>query len=217
MMSGKIRLNIPVVFIVLLLMPQSLVLADLAIVNGDFSAGLSGWSVDPFGGDVVDGGGYALFVEDPDLMLSSLSQEFIIPALALELSFDVAMTTEQGGYYDEWAWPDAFAATLYDNSVDLNPLISIPSFNEFLYMDNTGFVDDTVATFDGTTVSLDVSSVAGENVFLAFDLFGSDDGKLTSVSIYKVDISLVPAPGALLLGIIGTGMVGLWRRFKKSA
>jgi len=212
MMSGKIRFNISVVFTVLILMPQSLVLADVSVENGDFSAGLSGWSVDPFGGNVVDGGGYALFVEDPDLMLTSLSQEFTIPPLALELSFDVEMSAE--GTYDPFAWPDAFTASLLDPGT-FDPLISNPFVTDFYYIDNTGYVE-TVAKVYGNTVKFDVSSLAGQNVFLAFDLLGSDDGMFTSVRLDNVDVSVIPAPGALLLGLIGTGVIGIWRRFNKS-
>lgn len=216
-MRGKVRLKINVVFTVLILMPQSLVLADLAIENGDFSAGLSGWSVDPFGGEVVDDGGYALFVEDPDLMLSSLSQEFTIPALALELSFDVQMFAVPGGFTDPFAWPDAFIASLLD-PVTFDPLVSNPVVDDFYYLDNTG-LEETVGTVSGNTVSLDISSLADMDAYLVFDLWGSDDGLLTSVRLDNVEISLVPAPGALLLGLIGmgAGVLGLWCRFNKSA
>ncbi|MBA7656029.1 hypothetical protein ES703_63942 [subsurface metagenome] len=213
-MSGKIRFNIPVVFAVLLLMPQSLVLADL--VNGDFSAGLSGWTLE--WGTVTDGGGYALFEEDAFDLSSTLSQEFTIPALALELSFDVQMFAVPGGSSDPFAWPDAFTATLYNDPVNLVPLISNPLVDDFYYLDNTGW-EETVATVSGNTVSLDISSLAGLDAYLVFDLWGSDDGWLTSVNVDNVDISLVPTPSALLLGLIGmgTGVLGLWRRFNKSA
>ena len=178
------------------------------ITNGDFStAGLSGWTAV---GTVSDGGGYAFFEEDPFLWSSSLSQEFVVPDLALELSFDVVMDAQ--GTYDPFAWPDAFTASLYDNPLDLNPLVQTTAFSDdFFYMDHTGFVD-TVADFDGLTVRLDVSGFRGMGAYLVFDLWGYDDGVSTTVDLDNVEVSVVPAPGALLLGVIGIGTVGTLRR-----
>lgn len=184
--------------------------ADLTPQNGDFSLGLSSWTVEY--GIVTDGGGFALFQEDPTSLTSTLSQQFTIPALALELSFDVVMSST--GTYDTGTWPDAFTACLYDNPVGLNPLICNPGFNDFFYMDHTGVVE-TVGTFDGTSVTLDVSAFRGLDAYLVFDLLASDNGMITSVSLDNVNVSVVPAPAALLLGLvgIGTGTVGLWRKF----
>ncbi len=188
-----------------LLCSAPVVFADLT--NGDFSTpGLYGWTVES--GNVSDGGGYALFQEHPVDMLSSLVQEFTLPALALELSFDVAMSSVPGG--DHESWPDAFMALLLD-PLTFGPLISNPGYTEFYYLDNTGYLE-TVATVSGNNVSLDVSSLAGLDVFLAFDLLGGDDGMLTSVELDNVNVSVVPAPGALLLGLIGIGTVGTLRR-----
>jgi len=179
--------------------------------NGDFSSGLSGWTVES--GNVSDGGGYALFQEHETEALSSLVQEFTLPPLAWELSFDVEMSADQGGDYDEFAAPDAFTASLLD-PVTKDPLIyNPPDYTDFYYMDNSPYVQ-TVAAISGKTVTLNVWGLAGQNVFLAFDLIGGDDGMLTEVSLDNVDISVIPAPGALLLGLIGTGAVGLWRRLK---
>jgi hypothetical protein len=50
------------------------------------------------------------------------------------------------------------------------------------------------------------------DAYLLFDLLGSDDGMLTSVNLDNVNISVIPAPGALLLGLIGASAVGLWRK-----
>lgn len=181
--------------------------------NGDFSAGLNGWTVEY--GTVTDGGGFALFQEHPVDLSSTLSQQFTIPALALQLSFDVWMSAVAGGDYDPFSWPDAFTASLLD-PVTFDPLISNPGVTEFYYLDNTSY-EETVGTVSGSTVSLDVSSWAGYDVLLSFDLWGGLDGMLTSVSLDNVQISVIPAPGALLLGLIGTGTVGLWRRYRKFA
>jgi hypothetical protein len=89
--------------------------ADPSLQNGDFSAGLSAWTVEF--GIVTDGGGFALFQEDPASLTSTLSQQFTIPAQAAQLSFDVLMSS--AGDYDPSTWPDAFTASLYDTTTIL--------------------------------------------------------------------------------------------------
>lgn len=188
--------------------------ADLT--NGNFSTpDLYGWTVEY--GTVADGGAYALFEEDASDLSSTLSQVFTIPGLALELSFDVQMWSVPGGPYEPFALADAFLVSLLD-PLTFDPLISNPGFIEFYYFDNTGY-QETVGTVSGNTVALDVSSLAGTDVFLSFDLWGGLDGMETSVSLDNVNISVVPAPGALLLGLIGTGtsVLGLWRRLRNPA
>ncbi len=55
--------------------------AGPTLQNGDFiTPGLSGWTVEY--GTVTDGGGYALFEEDPFDLSSTLSQGFTLPKLA---------------------------------------------------------------------------------------------------------------------------------------
>lgn len=176
--------------------------------NGDFSDGLNGWTIES--GTVFDGGGFALFIEDFSVPSSTLSQEFTIPLLALELSFDVNMESDLPE-----SPVDVFTAYLYDNSTDLKPLVSNPGVgvDEFFYMDNDGVIN-TVGTFDGTTVTLDVSGFRGLNAYLVFDLWNGDDKRQTGVSLDNVSISVVPAPGALMLGLIGTGMVGVIRKLR---
>jgi len=197
-----------VVIVGLALFSGSLVFAVPTIENGDFSTpGLSGWTVEY--GTVTDGGGYALFEEDSFELSSTLSQEFTIPALALELSFDVELSAVPGG--DDFGFPpDAFTASLLD-PVTFDPLISNPGYTDYYFVDNQGLVE-TVATVTGNTVSLDVSGLRGLDALLSFDLWGGDDGMLTSVSVDNVNVSVIPTPGALLLAGIGTGLVGFLRR-----
>ena len=183
-------------------------LASAIPTNGDFSAGLTDWTVEY--GTVTDGGGFALFSEDALSLSSTLSRTFNLPSKAAELSFDIVMSSEAGGDYDPFSWPDAFTASLLD-PVTLDPLIFNPGFTEFYYLDNTGY-EDTVAMVAGNRVSLDVSTLAGQDVFLSFDLWGGLDGMLTNVLLDNVNVSVIPAPAAIVLGLIGTGLVGLYRK-----
>jgi len=188
-------------------------LADTVPLNGDFSAGLSDWTLEY--GTVSGGGGYALFQEDPFDLSSTLSQQFEIPALALELSFDVTLSAVAGG--DDFGFPaDAFTGSLLDPA-NLDPLVSNSPFPDFYYLDNTGW-EDTVGAVIGSTVILDVSSLRGRDALLSFDLWSGSDGIITAVSLDNVSISVVPLPSALMLGLtgIGTGALGFSRRFAKT-
>ncbi len=176
-------------------------------LNGNFSTGLSDWTVEY--GTVTDGGGFAFFQEDEFDLSSTLSQEFTIPALALELSFDVELSAVPGG--DDYGFPsDAFMASLLD-PVTFDPLVSNPGFTEFYYLDNTGY-EETVGSVSGITVTLDISGLRGLDALLSFDLWGGDDGMITTASLDNVSVLVIPAPGALLLGLIGTGTIGLIRK-----
>lgn len=192
--------------------------ADLIPLNGDFSDGLSHWLVEF--GDVTDGGGYAFFQEDPDSLSSTLSQEFTIPSAALRLSFDLQMLGVPGGDSDPSAWPDAFTASLLDAST-LDPLISWDPFvTEFFLLENTGAMETSAGmTVIGDTVTLDVSSWAGQDVLLSFDLWASDDGMTTTVNLDDVRVSVVPLPAGALLGVLGlvSGLMGLHFRPGRAA
>ncbi len=185
--------------------------AFAGLTNGDFSAGLSGWTTSGivFYNDVNE---LAVLIEITDQpgLSSTLSQEFVIPSMAMELSFDVSM-----GQYDD-AETDVFTAALYMSSTDLTPLISYsPDVDEFFYMDNEGETH-TYGTFDGMTARLDVSAFRDSNAYLVFGLLGSDDSLFTAVELDNVNISIstIPAPSALMLGFIGIGLVGIIRRKK---
>lgn len=201
-----VRKIVTVVLVCLLYTP--LAIAAPSVSNGDFSAGLTDWTVEY--GTVTDGGGFALFEEDAFDLSSTLSQVFTLSPGALALSFDIVFDSAPGGA--DWGFPpDAFTASLLD-PLTLDALIFNPTYTDFYYQDNTGLVE-TVADITGNTVSLDVSSLAGYgDVLLSFDLWGGDDGMITSASIDNISVSVIPAPGALLLGMIGSGLVGVWRR-----
>lgn len=210
-MVKQIKFIVVVVVVAFLYSLSPTAFAGATLPNGDFSSGLSGWIVEY--GTVTDGGGYALFEEDAFDLSSTLSRVFTLAPGSLMLSFDMVMSVESGGNYDPFAPPDAFMASLLD-PVTYDPLVSNPGFTEFYLLENTGY-EETVADVSSSTISLDVSAWAGQDVFLSFDLFGGDDGMLTSVSVDNVGVSVIPAPGALLLGLVGAGTVSIWRKFGK--
>ena len=186
--------------------------AGLSLQNGDFSSGLTAWTVEY--GSVTDGGGFALFQEDPAFLTSTLSQQFTIPAGATQLSFDVLMSAAPGGDTDPFVAPDAFTASLL-NPLTLDPLVFNSGYSDFFYMDNTGGLE-TIAAVSGSMVALDVSGLAGLDAYLVFNLVAGEDGMTTTVNLDNVNVSVVPLPGALLLGLLGiTSAAGLLHRHNK--
>jgi len=175
------------------------------ILNGDFSDGLNGWTVES--GNVTDGGGFALFEEHPTEILSTLKQGFTLPDWpSLYLVFDVEMSATPGGPSDPFAWPDAFTASLLD-PVTLDPLVSNPGRTDFFYMDNTS----SLLTIGTITITTNLTGFDNQDVVLYFDLIGSDDGMLTSAAIDNVHI-YVPEPWSVLLWISGAAYCALRRR-----
>jgi len=204
-MKREIALKFCVLILMLLVCGASMALAEQ--LNDDFSSGLASWTIE--WGTVTDGGGFALFEEDTLHLSSTISQKFTLDNHAEILSFDAEMSVVAGGVSNFAPW-DAFMASLLD-PVTYNPLISNPGFTEFYFLENTGF-QETVADVIGTTVSLDVSSLAGQQVMLSFDLFGGDDGYQTSFSLDNILTRQVPLPGTLSLLLAGSGIVGYWRK-----
>lgn len=168
------------------------------IVNGDFSIpDLNGWT---FSDGVSDGdpyttdSGYAFFYPDVDPN-STLSQDFYVPGDVQTLSFDVNMIWSGSGGGDT----DEFTAYLNGSA-----FYSINNADS-----NSGNIIETV--------TYDISDFNNQLVSLAFELTSDfEDEKLATVSLDNVAL-LVPAPGALLLGLIGTGAVGLWRKVSRRA
>ncbi len=176
----------------LLVLAQS---AHADLMNGEFIDNLSPWTVDPTGAvlwidaDAADDG-EALFIPDDQELYpeSTLSQIFTLDPESLTLSFDFVM--------DIIAETDIFTASLLDDQGDaLGPFSDEADF--FYFLDSKGEehkAAEVVVT--GDTVSLDVSSWAGEEVKLVFNLqHDYTDGEDTYVSLDNVAVSIIPAPG----------------------
>ncbi len=162
--------------------------------NGDFSGGGVGWttSVSPAqggpAGSVTFQNGRACLLEGSSL-LTSLSQDFVMPPGAQTLEFDLYL--DPGFDLTANFIPDAFEAQLLDgalNSVVPSWTIGATSFFN-LQEDLTENLGSGV-TYQGGHVSLDVSMVpAGTNVTLYFDFVGADDDWDGGVKIDNVALS----------------------------
>jgi hypothetical protein len=164
-------------------------LADL--YNGDFSEDLDGWIVDPINSVKPSGDDRAEFLQgEPGNQYpnSTLSQIFTLDQEALELSFYFVMITPGGE-------TDIFTASLNGNT--------------FYTKDS----DYGGGVYEETFI-YDVSNLAGQTVELTFDLQHDYEGSETTVLLDNVAVSLVPAPGAVLLASIGLSCAG-WKLRKR--
>ena len=173
------------------------VLASSPIVNGDFSNALIGWNTDVQGsragetpGKVESAGGIARLAENGSFLVS-LQQTFTIPDAPVSISFDIDVNLDDpaGGV------PDAFEVSLLDaanNSVIPTFKTNTTSFFNVNPDDQNSLASGV--TFDGSRVTLDITSVpADTEVTLFFDLIGNPPGNGSVVVIDNVDIS----PGSI--------------------
>ena len=168
-------------------------LTTVPITNGDFSAGLAGWETEITGhadgaapGVVNALGGLAQLHENESFLVS-LQQTFVIPPSPQTLTIDIAainLESPNGGV------PDAFEISLLDlNQQSLVP-VHRPEATSFFNAnpDNDVSLAPGV-TFDGTTVTLDISALTpGTEATLYFDLIGNPPGTESSVSIDLVQV-----------------------------
>jgi hypothetical protein len=193
------------------------------LTNGDFSSPLSvGWT----NYDVVTiDTGVAVMGEDP-VTWAFLEQGFTIPALSVSLSFEYLPLFETDGQ-------ESFSASLLD-PVTFNPLIPtdadpLDPFETYYFMhdwDDVGGVDDiltdpayvTQTAIGGgwTRVALDLTSLGGvaTDALLAFDFIpGFFDNSLDGeIRLDNVGVAVIPAPPAVVLGLIG---LGSWRAMRR--
>lgn len=203
-------LRLHVVALCLVSLSPSLAISG-AILNGDFSNGLGSWLAQ---GPVLESNGAALFEDDLVSFQASLSQQFMIPAGAMSLSFDYSLLTTPGGIIGGLG--DFFTVSLLDGAS--NPILSTPGFSDVFYADATGLIDfdPTIVDLSASLVTLDVSGVAANTqATLIFDLFVGDDGLVTSVSVDNVHLDgaspqPIPEPTSVavwsaFLGLIAAG------------
>lgn len=191
------------------------------IANGDFSQ--PGSDEDPFAewttgatpftdfARPVDGGGFAEFqitgfFDTP----VQLEHPFFLPSNVVRLTFEVQLSSVDGGVEFPFASNDSFQATLFDTAE--TPQASIgPLFPAFYSLDASGFEDTSskvsVADLAGDVkrVSLDVTSLPAQNYVLSFALFGDDDGLTSTAELDNVR-AVVPEPTSIALwALFGIG------------
>lgn len=167
--------------------------AGVAIVNGNFSNDLEGWTVSESGGQIIAGTVHATsgraVLSEGDSFLVTLWQTFFLPEFASKLTFSLSLNP---GFdrADEFI-PDAFEVSLLDE--DSKPVlgswdsVATSSFN--IQEDGTIHRSERV-TLEGVGVIFDVSSVpAGTELTLLFDFIGADSDTLGAVSVDDVTLT----------------------------
>ena len=201
--------------------------AMAGIQNGEFTTNLSGWTIEA--GTVVSSPtlgnppGCATFQYDA-AESSRLVQSFMLPVGAKTLTFDYQFVADgaDGGSYTPGDATDTFNASLFDNDTEWNSLVSAGGEDYFFSVNRLSqfdYADGVTVTNMGqwTRVTLDLSGLDagyfGADPVLAFDYFGFLDSVVTFVNLDNVRAdSVVPVPGALALGLIGTALAGWLKR-----
>ncbi|WP_165233705.1 PEP-CTERM sorting domain-containing protein [Aquisphaera insulae] len=190
-----------------------------SLVNGDFSAGLSGWTVTGDSVSVV--GGEAVIQESSVLPEATLYQDFTISAGAKTLSFVLVRVGEEDGFP-----PAGFGVSLLDVGTGLSLVPTVDAFTDSFYTRDltTGTAEGLAAT--GVTVSpsagalpltitVDISGLEGKDARILFRVFGGGSTSDASATIDDVRVggaNAVPEPGTLSLALMALTVLAGARR-----
>jgi len=161
------------------------------LTNGDFSAGLAGWTTSQSGGSAPPGTiAVALGVarmSEGDSFLVTLEQTFTVQAGQTQLAFD--LTLVPGFDTGDAFVPDAFEVTLLETVTGL-PIVATwaPFATSFFNIQEDGSTNLGIGTLRvGSRVAVDLSSVPpGTEVTLYFDLIGADADTGSGVGLDNV-------------------------------
>ena len=166
-----------------ILASQDLDNSEPVLVNGDFSNGLLGWSIETSGapignplGRVNAISGFAQFIEN-DSFLTSLSQTFTIPDDPQSIEFDLLSLGLEG--VSPGAAPDAFEVSLLDTNS--HSLVSTHSPNSTAFVNFVAGEAVSLAphvSINGKRITLDISQLSPAiSSTLFFDLIGQAVGQ----------------------------------------
>jgi hypothetical protein len=173
---------------------QAVFAGPLPICNGGFSSGLDHWTVTESGGsgapgDVTVEGGRAVFREG-DSFLVSLEQTFTLPEGMAALEFDLFV--DPGFDTLDMFLPDAWEVSLLDDggfpAVDPWDAFASSYFN--LQEDGTANLGPS-ASWDGDTVTLDVSGLpADQDYTVVFVMLGADGDTASALGLDDVALTI---------------------------
>ena len=172
--------------------------AGPVIENGTFGQNLTAWNVEIVGqpdetvsGSVIAQSGLAQLIENQSFLVS-INQPFVVPEAPERIEVDIlslGLEDPNGGV------PDAFEISILDS--DGNSLVPTfqPHATSFFNANPGDDGDETISlapgvTFDGTTVSVDISGIAaGTAATIFFDLIGNGPGNGSTVTIDNVRVT----------------------------
>jgi hypothetical protein len=186
------------------------------LINGDFSSGLTGWTTDP-ADSVSVLNGQAVISESLFATEVLLYQDFTIPTGVPTLTFTlVFLTDEPAGAF----FPDGFGVSLLNPTTLASLVPTVDSNTDSFYTRDlvqgtdqgqaaAGVTLSPSPTSIPLTVTLDISSLGGQEARILFRLIGGGDAFDASVTIDNVSVGTnvvpVPEPGSLTLAVIGIG------------
>ncbi|MCQ8186488.1 hypothetical protein [Parvularcula maris] len=194
----------------------SLGIGQAAIVNGDFSAGSTGFVTFEDGGTVSISGGTATLSTDAglgaDVLVASISQGddgsftfdpgLLVPSNAVSLVFDITQAVADVDALED-------GTSFFGDSLQV-----LLADSEDLLLDVATFIE----AGDVGSFTVDISSLQGRTVALFIDLFDEDDGFDTTFSIDNIAFVLddvvnpIPLPGAFVFALTGFGGLLLRKR-----
>jgi hypothetical protein len=207
--------------------------AQAGIMNGDFSAGGSGWDAST---DVEFVGGAAKLNESSSFSPTTLSQIFTIEQGTTSLQIQLlAFTTETSALFS--LLPDSLTFSLLDPTTNASLTNTVPFTTNFFIRD---LVDDvpageaaggvTVSVGLPITIAVDLTALAASqpvNAKLLFELVGGGDFFDASYTVDNISLlspglpppsgGVIPEPSSLLVwasfAVVGFGA----RRSRKSS
>ncbi|MFN0057739.1 MAG: dockerin type I repeat-containing protein [Planctomycetota bacterium] len=179
-------------------------LGQEVIVNGDFAAGLTGWTAIESGGGVTPGavsalGGLAQLSEG-DSFLVELKQTIVVPGDFATIEFELTLAP---GFDTSSAFiPDAFEFSLLDSSLVPAAAPWSPFASSCFNVQEDGSVNlGPSATWDGTRATIVASGFApGTVLTLYFDLIGADFDALSGVRLDNVSVTATASAGSFVRG-----------------
>ena len=155
-------------------------------------------------------------------MISTLAFTDIGPTSTngnLLFEFSLMTTTADATGTGGSMFPDSFTVSVFDGSQTMT----------LLMIDRDGYTTDPFGTAPGHviagvnndssdldyTFNADLRSLEGQTIDLYFDILGEDDGFISELYIgddIRIEDSLIPEPGSIMLGLWGFALYALRRR-----
>ncbi len=183
--------------------------ANAVLVNGDFSAGLTGWTSLTDNGTVTTVGGEGIL--ETGTGTSLFSAELVQGddgsfgfATALSLPADIVALEFDATFTDLGAEAEDAAPGLFVDALDVSVFDSLDFSLDLI------FTDVLTALSPGPdSISLNVSSLAGRDVAVFFTLRDEIDNRNSRVAIDNVQfVAAVPAPAPGTVVLLTAGLLG---------